>query len=230
MNKIPFLEGATLIIDKPLNWSSFDVVKKIRSEIIHHFNLKKIKVGHAGTLDPLATGLMVVCTGEKTKTLNDYLIDSKVYKGEIKLGATTPSFDLETAINKRYEIPNLDLEIIHEVKSKFIGEQEQIPPIFSAKRIKGKRAYEFARKNEYLTLKPSLIKIYSIEFEIINKDILGFICHCSKGTYIRSLARDIGLFLNSGAHLIALSRIISGKFTIDMAKSVEDWIDIIKAS
>ena len=122
------------------------------------------------------------------------------------------------------------MEIIHEVKSKFIGEQDQIPPTFSAKRIKGKRAYEFARKNEHLILKPSLINIYSIEFEILNKDILGFICHCSKGTYMRSLARDIGLFLNSGAHLIALRRIKSGKFTIDMAKSVEDWIDIIKAS
>lgn len=230
MKKNPFVEGAVLIIDKPLNWTSFDIVKKIRSEIIQHFKIKKIKVGHAGTLDPLATGVVVVCTGKKTKTLNDYLIDSKTYQGKIKLGATTPSYDLETPINNRYELPKLTLELLNELKSKFIGEQKQIPPMFSAKRVNGKRAYEFARKNENIDLKPSIINIYSLEFKIIKKDTLEFNCHCSKGTYIRSLARDIGFSLKSGGHLTSLKRIKSGNFTIDMAKSIEEWIDIIKTS
>lgn len=230
MKKNPFVEGAVLIIDKPLNWTSFDIVKKIRSEIIQHFKIKKIKVGHAGTLDPLATGLVVVCTGKKTKTLNGYLIDSKTYQGEIKLGATTPSYDLETPINKRYELPKLTSEVLNELKSKFIGEQKQIPPMFSAKRVNGKRAYEFARKNEHIDLKPSIINIYNLEFKIIKKDTLEFNCHCSKGTYIRSLARDIGISLKSGGHLTSLKRIKSGNFTIDMAKSIEEWIDIIKTS
>ena len=230
MIKIPFTKGAILLVDKPLNWTSFDVVKKIRNEIIDHFKIKKIKVGHAGTLDPLATGLIILCTGEKTKTVNQLIMDSKYYVGEIRLGATTPSFDLETEIDQNYLVPDLDKEILKNLEEKFTGEINQLPPLFSAKRIKGKRAYEYARKNEFLELKPNLICIYDLQLKILNKNTLSFSCHCSKGTYMRSLARDIGFSLNTGGHLISLRRIKSGKFKIEMAKSVEEWIDIIKAS
>ena len=230
MTKIPFVEGAILLVDKPLNWTSFDVVKKIRYEIINHFKIKKIKVGHAGTLDPLATGLIVLCTGKKTKTINELIIDSKFYEGEIRLGATTPSFDLETEIDKEFALPSLEDNTLKNIEEKFTGEINQLPPLFSAKRVKGKRAYEYARNNEYIELKPNLISIYELQLKIINKNIISFSCHCSKGTYMRSLARDIGSFLNSGAHLTSLRRIKSGKFKIEMAKSIEEWIDIIKAS
>jgi tRNA pseudouridine55 synthase len=230
LDSIPFNSGAVLIVDKPLNCTSFDVVKKIRYEILKHYRIKKIKVGHAGTLDPLASGVVVVCTGKKTKTISEYLNDSKVYEGTIRLGSTTPSYDLETEIDKKFKLPILNQTVLKQIEKEFIGEQEQVPPIFSAKRINGKRAYEFARNNEHIELKPSLITIYSLELKIENSENLSFICHCSKGTYIRSLANDIGFKLNSGAHLTSLRRIKSGKFTIEMAKSVEDWIDIIKAS
>ena len=230
MTKIPFVEGAILLVDKPLNWTSFDVVKKIRYEIINHFKIKKIKVGHAGTLDPLATGLIVLCTGKKTKTINELIIDSKFYEGEIRLGATTPSFDLETEIDKEFALPSVDDNTLKNIEEKFTGEINQLPPLFSAKRVKGKRAYEYARNNEYVELKPNLISIFELQLKIINKNTISFSCHCSKGTYMRSLARDIGSSLNSGAHLISLRRTKSGKFKIEMAKSIEEWIDIIKAS
>ena len=230
MTKIPFVEGAILLVDKPLNWTSFDVVKKIRYEIINHFKIKKIKVGHAGTLDPLATGLIVLCTGKKTKTINELIIDSKFYEGEIRLGATTPSFDLETEIDKEFALPRVDDNTLKNIEEKFTGEINQLPPLFSAKRVKGKRAYEYARNNEYVELKPNLISIFELQLKIINKNTISFSCHCSKGTYMRSLARDIGSSLNSGAHLTSLRRIKSGKFKIEMAKSIEEWIDIIKAS
>ena len=230
MTKIPFVEGAILLVDKPLNWTSFDVVKKIRYEIINHFKIKKIKVGHAGTLDPLATGLIVLCTGKKTKTITELIIDSKFYEGEIRLGATTPSFDLETEIDKEFALPSVDDNTLKNIEEKFTGEINQLPPLFSAKRVKGKRAYEYARNNEYVELKPNLISIFELQLKIINKNTISFSCHCSKGTYMRSLARDIGSSLNSGAHLISLRRIESGKFKIEMAKSIEEWIDIIKAS
>ena len=230
MTKIPFVEGAILLVDKPLNWTSFDVVKKIRYEIINHFKIKKIKVGHAGTLDPLATGLIVLCTGKKTKTITELIIDSKFYEGEIRLGATTPSFDLETEIDKEFALPSVDDNTLKNIEEKFTGEINQLPPLFSAKRVKGKRAYEYARNNEYVELKPNLISIFELQLKIINKNTMSFSCHCSKGTYMRSLARDIGSSLNSGAHLTSLRRIKSGKFKIEMAKSIEEWIDIIKAS
>lgn len=230
MNIEDFKNGQVLLINKPLNWTSFQVVNKIRWLIKNKFGIKKIKVGHAGTLDPLASGVVVVCTGKKTKTISEYLNDSKVYEGTIRLGSTTPSYDLETEIDKKFKLPILNQTVLKQIEKEFIGEQEQVPPIFSAKRINGKRAYEFARNNEHIELKPSLITIYSLELKIEDSENLSFICHCSKGTYIRSLANDIGFKLNSGAHLTSLRRIKSGKFTIEMAKTVEDWIDIIKAS
>ena len=225
-----FESGAILVVDKPLNWTSFDVVKKIRYAICKQFNLKKIKVGHAGTLDPLASGVVVICTGEKTKTIDQLINQSKEYIGEIRLGSTTPSFDLETKIDKEFPLPKIDDNTLKNISNYFSGEILQIPPIFSAKRINGKRAYQYARNNEEVVLKPNNITIYNLELKVVDKNTISFNCHCSKGTYIRSLARDIGFFLNSGGHLISLKRIKSGNFSIEMAKSIDQWIDIIKAS
>ncbi len=230
MSEIPFDTGAVLVIDKPLNWTSFDVVKKIRYAICKHYNLKKIKVGHAGTLDPLASGVVVICTGKKTKTIEQLINESKEYTGEIRLGSTTPSFDLETEIDKKFTLPKLDDDILKKISDNFNGEILQIPPIFSAKRVNGKRAYQYARNNEEVVLNPSQVTIHSLKLKVVNKNTLSFNCHCSKGTYIRSLARDIGLFLDSGGHLISLKRIKSGNFSLEMAKSIDEWIDIIKAS
>lgn len=225
-----FESGAILVVDKPLNWTSFDVVKKIRYAICKQFNLKKIKVGHAGTLDPLASGVVVICTGEKTKTIDQLINQSKEYIGEIRLGSTTPSFDLETKIDKEFPLPKIDDNTLKNISNYFSGEILQIPQIFSAKRINGKRAYQYARNNEEVVLKPNNITIYNLELKVVDKNTISFNCHCSKGTYIRSLARDIGFFLNSGGHLISLKRIKSGNFSIEMAKSIDQWIDIIKAS
>ena len=230
MSKIPFDTGAVLVVNKPLNWTSFDVVKKIRYEICKHYNIKKIKVGHAGTLDPLASGVVVLCTGKKTKTIDQLINESKQYVGEIRLGSTTPSFDLETEIDKEFPLPKLDENVLNNISNNFSGEILQIPPIFSAKRINGRRAYQYARNNEEVILKPNQVTIHHLELKVLNKNTLSFNCHCSKGTYIRSLARDIGLFLDSGGHLISLKRIKSGNFSIEMAKSIDEWIDIIKAS
>jgi tRNA pseudouridine55 synthase len=230
MKEIPFESGAILVVDKPLNWTSFDVVKKIRYAICKQFNLKKIKVGHAGTLDPLASGVVVICTGIKTKIIDQLINESKEYVGEIRLGSTTPSFDLETKIDKEFPLPKLDDNILKNISNYFSGEILQIPPIFSAKRINGKRAYQYARNNEEVVLKPNNVTIYNLELKVVDKNTLSFNCHCSKGTYIRSLARDIGFFLDSGGHLISLKRIKSGNFSIEMAKSIDQWIDIIKAS
>jgi tRNA pseudouridine55 synthase len=230
MSKVPFDTGAVLVVNKPLNWTSFDVVKKIRYEICKHYNIKKIKVGHAGTLDPLASGVVVLCTGKKTKTIDQLINESKQYVGEIRLGSTTPSFDLETEIDKEFPLPKLDENVLNNISNNFSGEILQIPPIFSAKRINGKRAYQYARNNEEVILKPNQVTIHHLDLKVLNKNTLSFNCHCSKGTYIRSLARDIGLFLDSGGHLISLKRIKSGNFSIEMAKSIDEWIDIIKAS
>ena len=225
-----FQYGEILLIDKPINWTSFDVVKKIRYNIKKKYGLKKIKVGHAGTLDPLATGLIIICTGKMTKSIDQFLNEKKGYKGKIKLGATTPSFDLETSIDKTYSVPLLDDNKLVKIQKKFIGNSLQEPPLFSAKKINGKRAYTFARANVDVKLESNPITIFDLKLSLIDSDILHFECKCSKGTYIRSLARDIGVALGSGAHLIELRRISSGKFHITDAKSVEDWVDIIKTS
>ncbi|MDG1689516.1 MAG: tRNA pseudouridine(55) synthase TruB [Flavobacteriales bacterium] len=184
MSEIPFESGAVLVVDKPLNWTSFDVVKKIRYAICKQFNLKKIKVGHAGTLDPLASGVVVVCTGKKTKIIDQFINESKEYTGEIRLGSTTPSFDLETEIDKEFPLPTLDDNILKNISNNFTGEILQVPPIFSAKRINGKRAYQYARNNEEIVLKPNSVIIHRLELNVVDKNTLRFNCHCSKGTYI----------------------------------------------
>ena len=222
-----FIEGEIILVDKPLNWTSFDVVNKVRYALKKKLELKKIKVGHAGTLDPLATGLLVLCSGKKTKIINQFIQEDKSYDGIIQLGATTPSFDLETTIDQTFSTDHINEELIDEIRLHFLSLTSQVPPIFSAKRINGRRAYDYARNNESVELKPNEIKIHQLKLELIDQNQLKFDVKCSKGTYIRSLARDIGEALKSGAHLSKLRRTKSGDFMIKDAKSVEEWIQII---
>ena len=222
-----FQNGQVLLIDKPLNWTSFQVVNKLRWKIRKTFNLKKIKVGHAGTLDPLATGLLVICTGKMTKQINTFQAQIKEYTGTIVLGSSTPSFDLETEINETFPTEHITKELIHQTTQQFVGEIEQYPPIFSAIRKEGKRLYEFARAGETVEIKSRKVTIS--EFEITNIDELkvNFRVVCSKGTYIRSLANDFGKAMQSGSHLSVLRRTKIGDYNVENAKSIEDFISAL---
>jgi len=220
---IDFREGEILFINKPLHWTSFDLVSKIRNIISRSLLVKKIKVGHAGTLDPLATGVMIICTGKATKKIEEFQNCSKEYIANLRLGATTPSFDLETEINETFDTSHITKEMIENVLQQFIGTIEQTPPDFSACKIEGNRAYQLARKGIKVELKPKLLVIDEIELLSYNEDILTIRIVCSKGTYIRALARDIGYALNSGAHLTALKRTRIGNITLDKCLSVEDF-------
>ncbi|MFZ9028700.1 MAG: tRNA pseudouridine(55) synthase TruB [Crocinitomicaceae bacterium] len=223
-----FAAGSTILVDKPFEWTSFDVVNKLRWHLRKKLGVKKLKVGHAGTLDPLATGLLVLCIGKHTKKINDFIQDDKEYTGTILLGKTTPSFDLETEYNAEFDTAHITAELMNEVAATFIGEQDQVPPIFSAKQVDGKRAYEHARKGRDIELKANRINISAFEINTESFPEINFRVVCSKGTYIRSLASDFGKKLNSGATLIELRRTRSGEFNIDEAKSVEEWIDFIE--
>lgn len=223
-----FATGSTILVDKPYEWTSFDVVNKLRWHLRKKLGVKKLKVGHAGTLDPLATGLLVLCIGKHTKKINDFIQDDKEYTGTILLGKTTPSFDLETEYNAEFDTQHITDELMNEVAATFIGEQDQVPPIFSAKQVDGKRAYEHARKGRDIELKANRINISVFEINTESFPEVKFRVVCSKGTYIRSLANDFGKKLNSGGTLIELRRTRSGEFKIDEAKSVEDWIDFIE--
>ena len=225
-----FRKGEILLVDKPLGWTSFDVVNKLRYPLNHKYKLKRLKVGHAGTLDPLATGLLVICTGRKTKEINDFINDSKVYTGVIQLGATTPSYDLETEINETYPTEHITQELIDGIKSQFLGEIKQVPPIFSAKRVDGQRAYTAARKGIELELKANDITVFELELALKDNNQIHFYIKSSKGTYIRSLAYDVGNALNSGGHLISLRREASGEFDIKDAQSVDYWKEIISTT
>jgi tRNA pseudouridine55 synthase len=220
--KYNFPEGEILLIDKPAGWTSFDVVNKIRYMIKHHLGIKKIKVGHAGTLDPLATGLLIVCTGKATKQISEFTGLDKEYTGTFYLGATTPSYDRETAIDQTYNIDHISANLIHDTAKKFLGTIEQIPPAFSAVRIDGTRAYKKARKQEDVKLSLRHVDIY--EFEITRTGVpeTSFRVLCSKGTYIRSLAYDFGKSLNSGAYLYSLCRTSIGNFSLEDAISMQD--------
>ncbi|MCD4725030.1 MAG: tRNA pseudouridine(55) synthase TruB [Bacteroidales bacterium] len=220
--KYNFPEGEILLIDKPASWTSFDVVNKIRYMIKHHLGIRKIKVGHAGTLDPLATGLLIVCTGKATKQISGLTGMDKEYTGTFYLGATTPSYDRETAIDQTYNIDHISANLIQDTAKKFVGSIEQIPPAFSAVRIDGTRAYKKARKQEDVKLSPRQVDIY--EFEITRTGVpeTSFRVLCSKGTYIRSLAYDFGKSLNSGAYLYSLCRTRIGNFSIEDAISIQD--------
>ncbi len=220
-----YLLGQVLLIDKPINWTSFQVVNKLRWKIKNTFNFKKIKVGHAGTLDPLATGLLIICTGKMTKQIDKFQGQDKEYTGTITLGGTTSSFDLETEIDKTFPIDHITSELINSSTAKFIGDISQYPPIFSAIKKDGKRLYEFARAGEDVEIKPRTITIKEFEITKIDGINVDFRVVCSKGTYIRSLAHDFGKALNSGAHLSALKRTKIGDFKVDEAQSIDGFIE-----
>ena len=222
-----FQEGEVLLVDKPYGWTSFDVVNKIRWNLKRALKLKKIKVGHAGTLDPLATGLLIICTGKRTKNVEAYMAEEKTYTGTFLLGKTTPSFDLETPYNSEYPISHITPEQIQKVAGSFIGEQTQVAPVYSAKQIGGKRAYLFAREGKEVQIKSHVITISSFTVKADRFPEIDFEISCSKGTYIRTIAQDFGVQLNSGATLIALRRTRSGQFSVDQAKPVEEWIKSI---
>ena len=228
LSKEDYLSGQVLLIDKPLHWTSFQVVNKLRWEIRQAFNIKKIKVGHAGTLDPLATGLLVICTGKMTKQIDSYQAQIKEYTGTFILGSTTPSFDLETEINETFPTTHITEELIKETTKQFIGEIQQFPPIFSAIKKDGKRLYEFARAGEDVEIKSRTVTIS--EFEITNIDgfNIDFRVVCSKGTYIRSLAHDFGKAIQSGAHLSALRRTKIGDYDVLNAVTIEGFINTLK--
>ena len=220
-----FIEGEILCFDKPLHWTSFNLVAKIRSQLCHRLGVKKLKVGHAGTLDPLATGVMVICTGKATKRIDELQAHVKEYVATLQLGATTPCFDLEKPIDKTYPTDHITEPLVREVLSKFIGRIEQVPPAFSACKIDGKRAYDLARKGREVELKPKVLVIDEIELQNFNpeKKQATIRVVCSKGTYIRALARDIGEALNSGAHLISLRRTRVGDVKVEDCMQVEDF-------
>ena len=222
-----FEEGEVLAFDKPLRWTSFDLVAKVRYNLCRKLGKKKLKVGHSGTLDPLATGVVIVCTGKKTKLIESLQYDVKEYVATLQLGATTPSYDLEKEIDATYPTAHITRELIDRTIPEFIGEQWQVPPIFSAVQINGKRAYEFARKGEEVELKPKLLVIDEIEVLAFDEQKMQLTIRvvCSKGTYFRALARDIGERLGSGAHLIALRRTRVGNTRVEDCYTIEQFLE-----
>lgn len=225
---LDFKAGELLLFNKPLYWTSFDLVKRVKGIILKKTNIRNIKVGHAGTLDPLATGLMIVCTGTYTKRIEQFTNLNKEYEADLMLGATTPSHDLETPIDQRYEIHHISEKLLVDTLRSFTGTYNQKPPSFSAKFFNGKRAYELARKGRDVELKPNLVNIYKLEMLAYNKPVLKIRIHCSKGTYIRALARDIGNKLNAGSHLIALKRTAIGDYTLEKAMSLDEFEEFLK--
>ncbi len=218
-----FEEGRILIFDKPAHWTSFDLVNKIRIMIRAAFGLRKIKVGHAGTLDPLATGLMIICTGPSTRRIEEFMGFEKEYTATIELGATTPSFDLETEIDDHFPVNHITEEMVTEMLKKFTGEQLQVPPLFSAKFIDGKRAYKFARKGQDIELEPVKVNIREIELLSFSQSRISIRMVCGKGTYIRAFARDLGKSLNSGAYISELRRTATGPYRIEEAMDLEKF-------
>lgn len=223
-----FLAGETILVDKPYGWTSFDVVKRIRGVMLRRMGVKKMKVGHAGTLDPLATGVMIIVSGKSTKLIEQLQSGVKEYIATIALGATTPSYDLETEIDARYPTAHITRELVEEVLAKFTGRIEQVPPAFSACKIDGKRAYKMARKGDTVELKPKILVIDEIELLEYSPESITIRVVCSKGTYIRALARDIGAALGSGGHLTALRRTRVGDVTIDRCLSLDDAVSMLR--
>ncbi len=225
-----FAKGAFLLVDKPQGWTSFDVVNKIRGKIKKRLGVKKIKVGHAGTLDPMATGLLIICTGKYTKRLQEYQNLSKVYSGTLRLGATTPSFDAETAVDATYPTDHIDLKAIRKARKQFVGTIEQVPPMFSAIKVDGQPLYKKARKGETVAVEPREVTIYDFEILDVEMPEVHFRIHSSKGTYIRSLAHDFGRALRSGAYLTRLRREGIGNFQVENAWDLNELTDYIKSS
>lgn len=217
-----FIQGELLLIDKALDWTSFDAVNKVRRLISRKIG-KKLKVGHAGTLDPKATGLLLICTGAMTRKINDLVGLDKEYTGTFFMGATTPSYDTESQVNQKFEISHLNSEIINSATRQFIGTIQQLPPQFSAKLVDGKRAYLSARKNKEVKIEPVTINIKEFEITRVELPEIAFCVVCSKGTYIRSLAKDFGEALNSGAYLTSLRRTRIGQYSVKDALTVEQF-------
>ncbi len=223
IHDIDFAEGYVALIDKPLKWTSTDVVRKIKFAL-SRIGFRKIKVGHAGTLDPLATGVLLVCVGRATKRVQELQAQEKEYIAHIELGATTPSYDLEHEIDCRYPFEHITREAVDEVLVKLTGERDQLPPIYSAKRVDGSRAYDLARAGEAVEVQPARITIYEMELQEFSLPKIVVRVRCSKGTYIRSLAFEIGEALNSGGHLTALRRTRSGGFKVENGHNLEDFL------
>ena len=220
-----FKEGVVLYIDKPLTWTSFQAVARVRYQLCRRLGVKKLKVGHAGTLDPLATGVMILCTGKATKRIDELQAHTKEYVATLKLGATTPSFDLEKEIDATYPTEHITRELLEQTLQKFLGRIEQVPPSFSACKIDGKRAYDLARKGKEVELKPKTLIIDEIELQQFDAENMTAVIRvvCSKGTYIRALARDIGQALDSGAHLIGLRRTRVGEVKVEDCLQLDDF-------
>lgn len=219
-----FIEGEVLYVKKPLHWTSFNLVSKLRWKLQRTLKVKKLKVGHAGTLDPLATGVMIICTGKATKLIESFQYQTKEYVATLELGATTPSFDLELPVDAVFEVQHINRELVDKVISGFVGEIWQTPPMYSAVKVDGKRAYDYARDGQDIELKSKLLVIDEIEVLDFSLPILKIRVVCSKGTYIRALARDIGLALGSGAHLTALERTRIGDVKLEDCKEIEDML------
>lgn len=217
-------EGEVFFVDKPLHWTSFNVVDRLRWKIKKTAKIKKIKVGHAGTLDPEATGVMIICTGKATKQIDKYQAQTKEYIAELKLGETTPSFDLELPVDAIYPTEHISRELIDEVLLSFVGEIDQVPPAFSAVKVDGKRAYQYARNGEEVELKSKKLVIDELEILNFSMPLLTLRIGCSKGTYIRALARDIGYALGSGAHLTALQRTRIGEVKVEDCWKLDDLL------
>ena len=213
-SSIDIKEGKVILIDKPINWTSFDVVNYIRKSLQHKFKIKKIKVGHAGTLDPLATGLLIICIGKQTKNISKYQDLAKTYTGKFKLGESTPSFDAETDVNEKFEYNHITINNLKKLANEFIGNSLQKPPIFSAIKKDGKRLYNYARENKEIEIDKREIKIYDFEILDFNSPYVEFKIDCSKGTYIRTIANDFGKRLNSGSYLYELRRTKIGEFSV----------------
>ena len=227
MEKVNYLEGNAILIDKPLNWTSFDVVKKVRNILRSHYQVKKIKVGHAGTLDPLADGLLILCTGKWTKKIDEFQNQEKEYTGTFVLGATTPSYDLETEIDQTFDFTNISKEKIEANTNLFIGNFEQAPPIYSALKKEGVRLYEYARKGINIEIKKRNVNVSSFKISRIELPEVDFKITCSKGTYIRSIAHDFGKSLDNGAYLSKLTRTKIGAFKLEDAIKLEDFESMI---
>jgi tRNA pseudouridine55 synthase len=225
-----YLEGETILVDKPLTWTSFDVVSKLRWNIKQVLGVKKIKVGHAGTLDPLATGLLIICIGKHTKRIDELMGGMKTYTGTILLGKTTASYDLESEYNAEFPTEHITPEILEQARQQFTGTLQQVPPIFSAKQVDGKRAYDLARAGKEVVLKANTIEVSDFKIWTERFPEIDFEISCSKGTYIRSIAHDFGLAVQSGGTLIALRRTKSGDFSIENAKTVEEWVEVIRGT
>lgn len=229
IDNIDFLVGSVMLIDKEKDWTSFDAVNKLRWGIRDSYGIKKVKVGHAGTLDPMATGLLIICSGKMTKSINEFQGQRKKYSGTICLGATTASYDAETEIDERFDIEGITTEMVLSAAERFVGKIDQVPPIFSALKTNGVRNYVKARKGEHVEVKARPVEIYSFDITKVELPDVEFVMECSKGTYVRSLAYDLGRALDNGGHLTKLRREAIGDFNVDRALNAVELADIIRS-